>query len=600
MKTNPRILIGLIAAAWLFTHYARADSIVNSPHNLSANGPGSIKAATQTNLCSFCHTVHHAEGASPLWNHTLSSVTNYVTYTSGTLQALVGQPDGSSRLCLSCHDGTVALGMINSRALPVQMQNGVTTMPAGAANLGTDLSTDHPFSFRYDAALLKLDPGLKDPTQLKGAVKLDHNSKVQCTSCHDPHNDQFGNFLVADNTASALCLNCHNVAGWLGSGHALSSKPLPPAVREILAIPAKKTALGKAVPLASVSAGGCENCHSTHLAGGGERLMKFAQPEQNCFSCHRANGVGFDLTVDFEKISAHPIEMNSSSHDPRENPVNPRKRHVTCADCHNPHAVTAKAAGPAKLSGALVGVSGVSSGGAVVKSISSQIELCFRCHADSIARGPARVSRQTSQTNKRLQFSAGNLSFHPLESIGKNPRVPSLIAPWTTASTMTCTDCHNSDQSPAAGGKSADGPHGSRYIPILERQLVLTDYSAESAANYALCYKCHSRDNLLSDKSFHAVGGGADRGHRFHIVDERTACTTCHDSHGVAANARLINFNVNYVSPASNGRLQYLSGTQGPFSGVCTLKCHGHDHLDTRYAPLGTAMPQSSRLLRRP
>jgi len=46
---------------------------------------------------------------SQLWNHQMSSVTNYIVYTSPTLKAVVGQPDGSSRLCLSCHDGTVAL-----------------------------------------------------------------------------------------------------------------------------------------------------------------------------------------------------------------------------------------------------------------------------------------------------------------------------------------------------------------------------------------------------------------------------------------------------------------------------------------------------------
>ncbi len=87
MKTNARKIIGLLMVAWRLTQFSRADSIVNSLHNLSANGPGTFKAMTQTNLCTFCHTVHHSSGATPLWNHTLSSVSNYVVYTSGTLQA---------------------------------------------------------------------------------------------------------------------------------------------------------------------------------------------------------------------------------------------------------------------------------------------------------------------------------------------------------------------------------------------------------------------------------------------------------------------------------------------------------------------------------
>lgn len=600
MKTNARKIIGLLAAAWQLTQPAHADSIVNSKHNLSVTGPGAFKALTQSNLCTFCHTVHHASGASPLWNHTLSSVSNYVVYTSATLQATVGQPDGSSRLCLSCHDGTVALGMVNSRSQPIQMQNGITTMATSPNNMGTDLSADHPISFKYDAALVKLDSNLKDPSQLNGVVRLDHNKEVQCTSCHDPHNNQFGTFLVADNTASALCLNCHNLAGWAGSGHALSSKLLTPAVNQVMAAAEIKKAPPRKVAKAqTVAATGCENCHAPHFASGKDRLMKFAQPEENCFSCHRANGVGRDVMADFQKISVHPITLNSQAHNPKENVVNPAGRHVTCADCHNPHAMASTSASAKKLSGALTGVTGVNAGGAVIRTATREYELCFRCHGDSMTRGPARVSRQFPQTNKRLQFSAGNQSFHPLESRGKNSRVPSLIAPWTTASTVACTDCHNSDQSQAAGGAGANGPHGSSYTPLLERQLLLTDFSPETAANYALCYKCHSRSSILSDQSFHAVGSnGADRGHRFHIADAMTSCTTCHDSHGVAANSRLINFNTQYVSPASNGRLQFIAGTQGPSSGTCTLKCHGYDHLSSSYAPIGMTAAGPAKLFR--
>jgi hypothetical protein len=79
---------------------------------------------------------------------------------------------------------------------------------------------------------------------------------------------------------------------------------------------------------------------------------------------------------------------------------------------------------------------------------------------------------------------------------------------------------------------------------------------------------------------------GQDRGHRFHIVDQKTACTTCHDSHGVKTQAKLMNFNRDYVTPSSNGRLEYVSG--GTFSGNCSLTCHGTDHAATSYpmAPL--------------
>ena len=55
-------------------------------------------------------------------------------------------------------------------------------------------------------------------------MRLDHNNQMQCTSCHDPHNNEFGKFLVQDNRASALCIECHNMTAWTLSAHRNSSK----------------------------------------------------------------------------------------------------------------------------------------------------------------------------------------------------------------------------------------------------------------------------------------------------------------------------------------------------------------------------------------
>ena len=542
-----------------------AASVVNTKHNLSAAGPGTVKAATETDTCIFCHTVHRTTGETPLWSHTMSSVTNYVIYTSPTMKAAVGQPDGSSRLCLSCHDGTVALGMVSSRTTTIQMQGGVTTMPGGPSNLGTDLSGDHPISFVYDQALGQQDSHVKDPATLDKKIRLDHNQKVQCSSCHNPHDDQFGKFLVMDNTGSALCLACHTDANWPGSAHGNSSAPLAGA--------AMKLAAGKR-GAKTVAVNACENCHTSHQAGSKARLLVHSKEEENCFSCHNGTVVKKNLRNEFTKPSAHPVFPTASQHRAGEDLVN-GSRHTACADCHNPHATSATPASAPKSPGAIAGVKGVNATGAVVVPARREYELCFRCHADSLNRGPARLTRQHPETNKRIQFSPSNKSFHPVASLGRNPNVPSLIAPWTTASQMYCTDCHNNDQGPRAGGTGPDGPHGSAFAPLLERQLVLTDFSPESAANYALCYKCHSRESILGDQSFKL--------HRKHIVDDKTACTTCHDSHGVAANDRLINFNRDYVTPsaAAGGRLEFKNTGTG--SVTCTLTCHGVDHAGTTY-----------------
>jgi hypothetical protein len=97
----------------------RVSDIANTKHNLSATGPGTTRATSEDEVCVFCHTPHGATSfpGSPLWNRQLSSQT-YTVYTSSSLDAedIMGQldqPGGSSKLCLSCHDGTLAIGTVN-------------------------------------------------------------------------------------------------------------------------------------------------------------------------------------------------------------------------------------------------------------------------------------------------------------------------------------------------------------------------------------------------------------------------------------------------------------------------------------------------------
>jgi predicted CXXCH cytochrome family protein len=546
-------------------------SIVTSRHNLSAGGPGSVKAGTETEICVFCHTPHYGASEAPLWNRYSSGAT-YVPYGSTTARSQPGQPTGASKLCLSCHDGTVAPGSVRSRGTPIPMQGGVTVLPAGVSRLGTDLSDDHPISFTYDAGLAAANGQLRDPSTLTGPVRLDENGQLQCTSCHDPHNDQYGKFRVMGNSASALCMVCHNKTWWSASihktasgghgGSAWNGQPPDPWPHT-----EETTVVGN----------GCENCHTPHTAGTRQRLLNFAGDEQNCYSCHNGNLVRRNIQAEFNKVSIHPVGNSPGVHDPTEDLVNP-PRHVTCVDCHNPHAAKAGCADchalhgvkPITATGLLAGVKGVNASGAPVDPVTYQYELCFRCHADSVARGPARVTRQFVQTNARLAFAISNASYHPVVATGKNASVPSLISPYTTAALINCTECHNNSSGMQAGGSGPTGPHGSAYVPILERRQELTDFQAESSAVYALCYKCHSRTSILSDASFTK--------HNLHVVTRTTACTTCHDPHGVAAVPRLINFNTTYVTASSGGQLRFDAVAR-----QCFLTCHGVDHNPKSY-----------------
>jgi predicted CXXCH cytochrome family protein len=554
--------LAVLAAAPAFA----ANSILFSRHNLSMTGPGTVRAVNEPEICIFCHGAHGTAPQAPLWNRSSSGVV-YIPYSSSTLNARVGQPTGSSALCLSCHDGTVAMGKVRNRKKEIPMRGTGSRAATSRANLGTNLSDDHPVSFAYDRSLANRSDGeLRDPAVLPPEVRLDHQQQMQCTTCHDAHHDTYGKFLVMDNREAALCVACHDPRGWAQSVHRTSTAtwngsgadPWP------------------SIPARTVAEAGCESCHTPHNAGTPQRLLLQANEEDTCLSCHNGHVAADNLDVEFTKLSRHDIAATTGVHDPTEDPVNGR-RHVECTDCHNAHAAHAADATPPKASGALAGVAGITAAGAAVNPVLQEYELCFRCHADSRQKGPATVSRLQPETNTRLEFSTANASFHPVVGAGRNPDVPSLLSPWRTSSVIYCTDCHNNNQGPGAGGKGPNGPHGSAFAPILERRLEFADFRAESAASYALCYKCHGRESVLANQSFSL--------HNLHVVEAQTACTTCHDSHGVPDASHLINFNRAYVSPNDKGRLDWTDG--GRLRGMCNLSCHGENHENAAYDKTG-------------
>lgn len=560
--------ISIIICSFLFLPYGSQAGVASTKHNLSVSGPGGIRASSETQICIFCHTAHNATPNGPLWNRRDPGL-NYTPYSSSTAIASPGQPTGSSLLCLSCHDGTIALGEVLSRQQPISFLGGVTTMPSGPGRLGTDLSDDHPISFVFDNALAGARGELVNPGQLTGLVKLDQNGQLQCTSCHDPHNNNFGNFLLMDNTGSALCQTCHTLNNWAQNPHHLSNAIWNGSLPD----PWPFTDAN------SVAANACQNCHQPHSAGAAERLLNHANEEDNCTACHNGNVANTNILAEFNRSSTHPIFDFNTRHQPNE-PVTVSSRHVECVDCHNPHQTGFN---QGSLASSLSGVPGITLSGTQIDPANNEYEICFRCHADSTNKPAALTPRQITQTNVRQEFQLSNPSFHPVAGVGVNPDVPSLILPLTTNSTIKCTDCHNSSNSSGNGGNGPEGPHGSAFSPILVKRYLTTDFTAESPDNYALCYSCHSRSSILSDNSFSE--------HRRHIVSERAPCNVCHDPHGISSlqgnitnNSKLINFDTSVVQPTNSGggsTLRYES--LGRFRGRCFLSCHGENHQPETY-----------------
>ncbi len=205
------IVTSLILGGGLLLAGGANAGIAGSAHDLSAfatpNNP-------QSQLCIYCHTPHHSDTSvndAPLWNHEVTATASFTLYTSATLNATLGQPNGVSRLCLSCHDGTVALDAFGG------MAGTAGNVVSGSALVGTDLSNDHPISFVYNTALATADGGLFDPaTKDTGSGQvieddwLFSGNAFECASCHDVHDDANVPFLRKDNAASALCLTCHD------------------------------------------------------------------------------------------------------------------------------------------------------------------------------------------------------------------------------------------------------------------------------------------------------------------------------------------------------------------------------------------------------
>jgi predicted CXXCH cytochrome family protein len=246
--------IGLFLVIASLGGSAFAGTIRGSKHDFSIGGGITDKSINESKVCIFCHTPHSARPAVPLWNRTISpGGMTYLLYSNppgsgptGTMQSSpafgdTGDPGnmellgGPSRLCLSCHDGTISVADILNRFpddSPPTMGSGNeldldgSLDDTGAANIGeaafgagtADLSNDHPISFVYSSSLASSDGTLHDPedpshTEIQDLLtnySAATGGNFECSSCHDPHDPDNPPFLIMDNFQSALCRVCHN------------------------------------------------------------------------------------------------------------------------------------------------------------------------------------------------------------------------------------------------------------------------------------------------------------------------------------------------------------------------------------------------------
>ncbi len=189
--------------------------VAGSPHDLTLKYTG---AGATTETCKYCHTPHSAQTTvvgAPLWNHGLSTVSSYTMYSSASSSTFNGgtatEPGPTSKLCLSCHDGTMALDSFATAGVlspGVASHTIVSTALVGKVNVAktaNDLQGEHPIGFTYATSSggdssIKASPDSRLPL---------FAGKMECASCHAVHDNTIKGFLRIDNAGSAMCIGCH-------------------------------------------------------------------------------------------------------------------------------------------------------------------------------------------------------------------------------------------------------------------------------------------------------------------------------------------------------------------------------------------------------
>jgi len=242
-------LIFLLAVGSVYAARGTQD-IAKTLHNLSSSGLAAndyasveFNSNSEDEICVYCHTPHGGSLDGPLWNRDFArDGTGYTFYDSDTLTAAakgVAQITAESLLCLSCHDGSVAVGddLINttntvapdnSAAWGIIQNAFGDPGPRIGGSLATptdtvDLSDDHPISFNYVTAQ-GADTSLRDIDDASGPKALGMRfygagqNFLECGTCHDPHviydsanggDEDYRPFLAVPNTNSQMCLACH-------------------------------------------------------------------------------------------------------------------------------------------------------------------------------------------------------------------------------------------------------------------------------------------------------------------------------------------------------------------------------------------------------
>ena len=329
--------------------------------------------------------------------------------------------------------------------------------------------------------------------------------------------------------------------------------------------------------------------------------------ESLCYACHDGGVAGTNLQAELAKgtnganIYHHPVVDAQQS----------GGRSVECTDCHNPHGAT-----PDDV---LMGATGIDTSGAAVGPYVpvAEYEICNKCHGDTRNTGRPRT------TNKRTDFDPTNSSFHPVAGPGRNTSTAmanQLRGGLTVTSTITCSDCHNSQATAGVVGPptvnstvAPQGPHGSSYPFILRDNYWSNPQGPTSwnPSNYTLCLDCHdvrgfNNRNEINFTNFASTSRNYHEKHLVSAAGDRITCANCHyNTHSNENMGAITNWRVNgvlYTSPPAGFKTRGISfspdmtgagGMAKPTFDIntntrqrgCYVNCHGKSHTPKTYTP---------------
>ncbi len=393
---------------------------------------------------------------------------------------------------------------------------------------------------------------------------------MQCRTCHDPHDNINGKFLVVANTASALCQTCHVKNFWTQSDHRNSTRTWNGTGDRSVAAHERndggRQRLRELPPAAHGGrrAGGCSTRRPRRTTATPATTATW--PEERAVRVHLQAIAPSGRHHDWRARSGRGQHHHDAARRVRRLPQPARG----CGRRRD-------AVGPARRR--RVGVTGSPARTSIrrpasTRSASAAMATAPACRRRA-PRGRSRRSTRGSSSRRRTLRITRSLGA------GRSANVPSLIAPLTTSSVIKCTDCHNNNAGPAE--------------PAAPVRPVRTDRSTRrcsSASTWSPTTRRKARPPTRSATS--ATAGPASsatrsfREHNKHIDGERTPCNVCHDPHGISStqgntvnNSRLINFDTTVVLPSSSGARRFES--TGTNAGRCYLTCHGKNHNPLSY-----------------